>query len=249
MSTLKVVDHFDKEQVNTVFGYCRECQEILTNCISRTIPFEIFALCLSFYQSERFSMCSENATISNNTEVASDFKAKHTGYYRLTSRYINCYAHGSFWIRSASGVKSVEWRFRVIRQCPMRIGVTSETSREDTSTVLDISGRHRFHSLSYLGVCESHRRRQRACDFQEEIFVEGDIIVMSIDMEAATIKFEVVNKYGRSVLATDTSRINLCDDYRMAVYLMNITPFLKYKTAAKWRNNGALRLESFEMSR
>ena len=234
-SACKAVNNFGKEEEYSVYGYTRRCQQIL----SYIIPTEIIALCLLFFQTERFKKSNDNVLISSSQFFQDDIVS--TNFNEYATFQSHAFVKGAFKINLNTNLREIVWKFRILNGCPMRIGITAD--KKDIDTVLHINGDHRFHTLSYLSLLGSHRK-QYSVNVQN-IFDKNNIITMIINMIAENIIFQVDDENGKNLLITNPERINFCDEYRMVIY-MGTNANLYYRT---YRADGSVHLLDFQMSK
>ena len=223
--------NFGFEQECAVFGYIRNCEPLLNgNALLKEIPNEMMALCVLFYQTEAFQESSEYLSISSSKFFQSDtVKSNFPDIQRYNNSWnlypadhsFNGYVKGSLKINDKMSLKSLIWKFRIIKPCPMKIGITADKLNVDT--VLHINGDHRFHALSYVGLLSSHRKTystQSRLYWRDSLFPKHSIITMTIDMDNSHIVFQVDDNNGKELLKeTSPERINFNDEYKMVVYM------------------------------
>ena len=215
--------NFDVEQENVVYGYARYCQSLLIrNELLKIIPNEIMCLCVLFYQTERlkvtaskFCICCDEDTVKTN------FPLNDCGGYDWSCKH-NIYITGSLKINNKMNFKYLLWKFKVIQPSPLKIGITADKMYVDT--VLHINGDHRYHTLSYLGLLSSHRKtysvQSQSTAKVSSVFPKNSIITMFIDIDKSQITFKIENENGEKIVnETEPQRINLCDEYKMIIYM------------------------------
>ena len=224
-------------------GYLRQCQHILPQhrCYY-TIPYDVIDLCVWFYATERFRYStpwtSTSASILNSDQGVDDIvlfqgtRSPSTAYDSII---------GSHTISPSVAVKAVHWRFRVVSACPMRIGITADLTSNDDS-LWNISGKHRFYTISYLGVIASHKQHNRVCPLTKDILIEGDVVRMVVNLDEDNIQFTVDQGLVRVV--EETVDINLCDQYKMVMYIGNFRACFNDDSVGP---TGTVRLEHFEI--
>eukprot|EP01084_Bolivina_argentea_P207894 354613_1 len=222
---------FDTTQEYAVYGYTRECQALMPYVI---IPPEIIAVCLLFYQTERLKEDTNgNIKVKSSKLFTNDIA---TG--KFTSAYdneisSNGYVYGAFKINSKLNLNKIEWKLRLLKPCPMRIGITAD--RHNVDTVLNVNGYHRFHTLSYLGILASHRKQYNILSGSlfGYMFAKHDIVTVSLDMKTEMIQFVVDDENGKGKIdafntlnnihnpeiITKCCKVNVHDEYKLVIYM------------------------------